>query len=149
MILAFSTEGSVLPAPRPGEQLSALTDARLVSVTRAAQRALLAQPQIAEVVVGRLLEAICERQESLTQFANVAHADRLRGKLLQLARVRGTAVDGGITIELPLTHELLGQTVGSARETVTTSLRVLEHEGFLVRDGRSYRLRVPPASLEM
>lgn len=145
MILAFSTEGSVLPPPRGVEQLTGLADSTLVPVAPAVSRALLERPPTAEAVVAGLIDALHERQESLSQFANVAHADRLREKLLQLARRHGATVDGGVSIELPLTHELLGQTIGSARETVTTSLKALEHEGFLARDGRSYRLRLPPA----
>jgi len=149
MILAFATEGSVLPPPRSDELVSGLTEAALIAVTPAARRALLEQPLTAEAVVAGLLDALSERQESLTQFANVVHGDRLREKLLQLARRHGAAVDGGISIELPLTHELLGQAIGSARETVTTSLRTLEYEGFFVRDGRSYRLTAPLAPHEM
>jgi CRP-like cAMP-binding protein len=148
MILGFSTAGAVLPPPHGDEQLSGLTESTLVSVTPPVSRTLLQRPPIAEAVVAGLIEAIRERQENLGQFANVAHVDRLRAKLLQLARLHGTSVDGGISIELPLTHELLGQTIGSARETVTTSLKALEHEGFLARDGRSYRL-VLAAPLEV
>ena len=47
-------------------------------------------------------------------------------------------------MDLPLTHELLGQTVGSARETVTSALRTLEQEGFLIREGRLYQLMISP-----
>ena len=81
-----------------------------------------------------------EREESLAQFANVDHLERLRAKLLQLARISGRAVDGGVQVELPLTHALLGQMVGSARETVSGAVRALEQEGFLVRDDGHYRL---------
>jgi DNA-binding GntR family transcriptional regulator len=38
----------------------------------------------------------------------------------------------------------LARTLGSARETVTLSLRELEREGFLVRERRSYRLCIAP-----
>jgi len=144
VILAFATEGSLLPPPKRDEILSAMTNSMLITVTPAAHRALLQHPLTAEEVVAQLLAAIGERQESLAQFANVAHAERLREKLLQLARLHGTSVDGRVSIELPLTHELLGQAIGSARETVTISLRALEHEGFLVREGRSYVLMGAP-----
>jgi CRP-like cAMP-binding protein len=75
------------------------------------------------------------------------HVERLRGKLLQLARAHGTADTDGVRIELPLTHKLLGQAVGSARETVTLALNTLEREGFLVREDRLYKLMISPEIL--
>ena len=77
----------------------------------------------------------------------VAHAERLREKLVQLARLHGRVVPEGVRVDLPLTHELLEQSVGSARETVTSAIGALEREGFLVRNGRSYLLAVSPSSL--
>jgi biotin operon repressor len=50
-------------------------------------------------------------------------------------------------VDVPLTHELLGQAVGSARETVTCALQALQREGFLVREGRLYRLMISPEIL--
>ena len=92
------------------------------------------------MLLSGVLAALREREESLAQFANVAHIERLRAKLLQLARISGRLVDGGVQVELPLTHALLGQMVGSARETVSGAVRALEQEGFLVRDDGRYRL---------
>src|SRR5439155_26337439 len=140
--------GMVLPPPSGGEQLVALADSTLIGVTADVQRAMLELPATAEAIVAALLEALRERQESLAQFANVAHAERLREKLLQLGRIHGKVVADGVRIELPLTHELLGQAVGSARETVTSALRALEREGFLAREGRLYRLMISPEILD-
>ena len=109
-------------------------------MTKEAYCRLLQLPTAALAIVQALLAELRQRDESLAQFANVSHAERLRAKLQQLARSHGTVVDGGIRIELPLTHELLGQAIGSARETVTAALRTLEAEGFVVREGRRYRL---------
>ncbi len=53
----------------------------------------------------------------------------------------------GIRLDLPLTHALLGEMIGSERETVTRSVDELEAEGFLSRDGRTYVLHVPPETL--
>ena len=88
-----------------------------------------------------------ERQESLAQFSSVRHVDRIRDKLLQLARTHGRVVPGGVRIDLPLTHELMGEMVGSARETVTWAFSELAREGFLSREGRTYRLAVAPEAL--
>jgi CRP-like cAMP-binding protein len=148
IVLAFCSPGTLLAPPCRDEQLAGLEDSVLISVSREIEQRLLHEPTAAEAIVDSLLEALRERQESLAQFGNVMHAERLRGKLLQLARAHGSVVSGGVRVELPLTHELLAQTLGSARETVTWSLRTLEEEGFVVREGRLYRLLIPPEILE-
>jgi CRP/FNR family transcriptional regulator len=130
------------------EQLAALADSAVISLGPEVLETLLQLPSAAAEIVNALLEALRERQASLSQFSNVVHTDRLRGKLLQLARTHGAVVTDGVRVELPLTHELLGQAIGSARETVTSALRTLEREGFLVREGRVYRLMISPEILE-
>lgn len=148
IVLGFSSQGDLLPPPCCDEQLVALRDSVLVSVSEDVQRRLLRLPTVAEAIVDALVDVVRERQESLAQFGSAHHAERLRGKLLQLARAHGSVVAGGVRVELPLTHELLAQTLGSARETVTYSLRALEQEGFVVREGRRYRLTISPAALD-
>ena len=48
---------------------------------------------------------------------------------------------------LEVTHELVGEMVGSARETVTWAFAQLAREGFARREGRAYRLAVSPEAL--
>jgi CRP/FNR family transcriptional regulator len=148
IVLSFCSPGTLLPSPHSDEQLAALRDSAVLLLGPGALRSLLQLPSAATEIVDALLEALRERQESLAQFSNVVHADRLRGKLLQLARTHGTVVSGGVRLELPLTHELLAQAVGSARETVTSAFRTLEREGFLVREGRLYRLMISPEIID-
>jgi CRP-like cAMP-binding protein len=45
---------------------------------------------------------------------------------------------------LPLSHTLLADMVGSSRETVTRSLDELRRDGFVARQGHTYRLLVSP-----
>jgi CRP-like cAMP-binding protein len=148
IVLGFCSQGDLLPPPCCDEQLVALRDSVLLSVSEDVPRRLLCLPAAAEAIVNALVDVVRERQESLAQFGTALHADRLRGKLLQLARAHGSVVAGGVRVELPLTHKLLAQTLGSARETVTYSLRALEQEGFVVREGRRYRLTISPAVLD-
>jgi CRP-like cAMP-binding protein len=147
MVLSISGPAAVLPALVADEELAALSAVRLTVVTPKALRGLLALPNAAHAITLGLLDTLQEGRESLAQLGDAPHAERLREKLLQLARRHGRVVPDGVRIDVPLTHELLAQTVRSARETVTLALGDLEREGFLVRDGRSYRLRVPPESL--
>lgn len=72
---------------------------------------------------------------------------RIERKLLLLARAYGRVMRDGIRLDFPLTHELLGDMTGTARETVTRVLDLLEREGFLGRDGRTYRLLISPDEL--
>jgi CRP-like cAMP-binding protein len=146
LVLAISGRGSILPPPHDREQLTALTRMRATVVSPEVLRGLLTVPGFAYAIAQGLLEAIRDGRESLAQLRDAPHADRLREKLIQLASRHGVGPDG-VRIDLPLTHELLAQTVRSARETVTLALGELEREGFLVRDGRSYRLCVAPESL--
>jgi CRP-like cAMP-binding protein len=53
----------------------------------------------------------------------------------------------GIRIDLPLTHDLISDMVGCARETVTRAFDELQREGFVERRGTSYQLRVAPEAL--
>jgi len=147
MIVAVAGPGAVLLPPGPGERLEAATDLRLTVIDEAAQSALLSVPGAAAVLVAALAEQLRERHESLAHFSSVRHVERVRDKLLQLARVHGRVVPGGVRLDLPLTHELVGEMVGSARETVTWAFAELAREGFVSRDGRSYRLSVAPEAL--
>lgn len=140
IVVAVAVPGDLLAGPRGQQQLVAVQDLILRVLTVTQLRTLLQQPPLAEVLLAALLRALRDREESLSQFANVAHAERLRGKLLQLARCHGKPVDGGVQVELPLTQALLAQMVGSARETVSVAVRALEQEGFLVREGATYTL---------
>ena len=147
MVVAVAGPGAVLLPPGAGERLEAVTDARLTVVGEAARTELLAVPGAAATLVGALAEQLRERHESLAQFSSVRHVERVRDKLLQLARVHGRVVPDGVRLDLPLTHELVGEMVGSARETVTWAFAKLAQEGFVTRDGRTYRLSVAPEAL--
>jgi CRP-like cAMP-binding protein len=88
-------------------------------------------------------------QEAAATFANVHHTERVRQKLLQLARDFGR-VDAkpGVRIDLPITHDLLADMVGSARETVSRAVEELGRRGFVAREGREYRVLAAPCALD-
>jgi CRP/FNR family cyclic AMP-dependent transcriptional regulator len=145
--IAVAPAGDVLAPLADGEQLRGLTDARVTAVTREAECALLRIPGAAQAVADGLVAALRDRKASLAIFARFPHSERVRGKLLQLARRHGRVVEGGVVIDLPLTHDLLAESVGSTRETVTLALRELMRSGFVERAGRRIRLRVAPEEL--
>ena len=146
--IAVVGAGEVLAPLAAGEELRGLTDARVTAMTRDAERALLRIPAVAQLIADALVAALRERKASLANFARFPHVERVRGKFLQLARSHGRVSGHGVLIRLPLTHDLLAGMVGSARETVTWAIRELVEEGFVSREGRLYRLHVPPEEIQ-
>ena len=138
--------GAVVLPPGAEEVLVALGPARVRAVSAEARDRLLAWPALAGRVVEQLASALAQRQEALAACAPTRHTERVRRKLLQLARRYGHVVRDGIRIDFPLSHALLAEMVGSSRETVTRALDELERDRFVVRAGSTYRLLVSPAS---
>jgi CRP/FNR family transcriptional regulator, cyclic AMP receptor protein len=147
IVLALAEPGAVLVPPAADAGLTGLTPARVTAVSRGAYDALLREPRAAAALTSALFNAVCDREESLAAFARFPHVERVRAKLLQLARTHGKVTEAGVVIDLPLTHDALAEMVGSARETVTWALRQLTDEGFVGRAGRSFRLSVHPREL--
>jgi CRP/FNR family transcriptional regulator len=137
----------LLTAPEPGETLDALVDAQVTLVSEAAYATLLARPDTATVLSDGLRAALRQKRYSIANFAGVRPVDRVERKLLQLAQEHGRVASDGIRLDFPITHELLAEMIGSARETVSRAIERLESTGFVVREGRSYRLQVEPETL--
>ena len=109
--------------------------------------ALLRAPGAAAVLLYAIVGTVRQKHRTIEALAHHHHLERVRAKLLQLAADHGVVVRDGIKLDLPLTHELLAEMTGSARETVTRALDELQEEGLVVRRGRSYRLVVDPNDL--
>ena len=139
--------GAVLLPPTADEVLVALGSSRVTVVSADARDQLLASPALARRIVEQLALGLAQRQEALANFAPTRHAERVRRKLLQLARGYGHVVRDGIRIDVPLSHGLLAEMIGSSRETVTRALDELERDRFVVRAGSTYRLLVSADSL--
>jgi hypothetical protein len=142
IVLATGQCGTLLTAPAPGERLEAVTPGRITIISHESLKILLGLPSVAELIADALTEGLRERQETIRNCAYVRHSERVREKLLQLARTYGHVVPGGVRVDFPLTHQLLADMVGSARETVSLALSELADNGFLHRQQRGYILRV-------
>jgi len=134
--------GEVVLPPGPEEVLSALAPTRVTVISADVREQLIAVPAVAARLVEQLVSAVAQRQEALANFAQTRHTERVRRKLLQLARAHGHVVGDGIRIDFPITHALLGEMVGSSRETVTRALDELHRAGFVARTGSTYRLLI-------
>jgi CRP/FNR family transcriptional regulator len=64
-----------------------------------------------------------------------------------LARVYGQVSAGGVSLDLPLTHELLADMVGSTRETVTRALSQFDREGLVRHERGRFQLAALPDGL--
>jgi hypothetical protein len=139
--------GALVLPPAEDERLVALTDATLVAITRRTRDELLEEPDAARLLLDGLAETLRQKHATIASMSRLHHVDRVREKLLELGRAHGRVGRDGIRLDFPLTHDLLGEMTGSARETVTRALDELQREGFVVRRGRTYSLHVAPEDL--
>ena len=146
-ITCHAGAGALILPPNGDEALVALTDAHVIPLTAQTCDALVASPEAARLLLEGLGETLRQKQAALAAMARLHHVDRVREKLIQLARDHGRVGRDGIRLDFPLTHDLLGEMTGSARETVTRALDELQREGFVVRNGRSYSVHVAPEDL--
>jgi CRP-like cAMP-binding protein len=146
-ITCHAGSGALLLPPTADEVLVALTRAWVVPLSSPICAALIASPESARLLLDGLADSLRQKQAALTAMARLHHVDRVRQKLIQLARDHGRVGRDGIRLDFPLTHDLLGEMTGSARETVTRALDELQREGFVVRNGRTYSVHVAPEDL--
>ena len=132
--------GRIVSPPTSEELLCAVGDARLTLVSGELLDELLAIPGVAQTVVRQLATTLVHKQEAIANFAPTRHLERVRRRLLQLARNYGHVDRDGIRIDFPISHALLAEMVGSSRETVTRSLEELRSRGFVRRSGSVYHL---------
>jgi CRP-like cAMP-binding protein len=147
MITFEAGPGAVFLPPGPDEVLTALGNARVTAISPETTSQLLSIPGVARRIVEQLALALRHRQGALAIFAPTHHIERVRRKLLQLARTHGHVVSGGIRIDFPISHALLAEMIGSSRETVTRAIDELQRRDFVDRTGSTYRLLVPPGAV--
>jgi Crp-like helix-turn-helix domain len=139
--------GALILPPGETELVVALTDCTVVLISPAKRAELLRSPEAAGLLLDGLAETLRQKHDAIASMARLHHVDRVREKLLELARDHGRVGREGIRLDFPLTHDLLGEMTGSARETVTRALDELQREGFVERRGRTYSLHVTPLTL--
>lgn len=148
VVLCHGGPGSFLPLIDEQHSVVALVDSRLTAITADVLERLLELPGAAHAVLRGVDATLRQKQRTILALASIHHVDRVRQKLLQLASECGYVAPDGVVLQLPITHELLGEMIGSARETVTRAVDELEQAGFLRRQGHSYVLHVSPDALE-
>jgi len=147
VVVCHAGPGSVVIPPRATEVLVALVPTSALVLTSELRDRLLHVPGAAALLFDALATTIRQKHRTIEALARHHHLDRVRAKLLQLAADHGVVGREGVRLDLPLTHELLAEMVGSARETVTRAMDELQEEGLITRHGRSYWLAVDPDAL--
>ena len=147
MITCEAAYGWIVLPPATVEVLEAILDSRLTLLPERIVTRLLELPGLGDALLQEVAETLRRKQDSIANFGDVRHVERVRRKLLQLARDYGRVTGDGVKLDLPLTHALLGEMIGSERETVTRGIDQLESAGFLSREGHHYRLHVAPDAL--
>jgi hypothetical protein len=135
--------GGILLPPTSEEVLCALAASRLTAISPEQLEQLLTIPAVAHNIVRKLTTTLRQKQQAIANFALTVHIERLRRKLLQLGSTYGHVARDGIRIDFPITHALLAEMIGSSRETVTRAFEELRRDGFVARNGSTYRLLVP------
>jgi len=148
-ITCHAGEGALVLPPEEDDSLVALTEAAIVPISASDRDTLLDSPVAARLLVDALAETLRQKQAAVASLSRLHHVDRVREKLLELAREHGRVGRDGIRLDFPLTHDLLGEMTGSARETVTRALDELQRQGFVQRRGRTYSVCVSPEELVM
>ena len=146
-ITCHAGTGALILPPVDDQTLFALTGTVLRPISAAACDRLLQTPETARLLLEGLFETLRQKDAAITSMSRLHHVDRVREKLIQLAREHGRVGRDGVRLDFPLTHDLLGEMTGSARETVTRALDELQREGFVIRRGRTYSLRLQPEQL--
>jgi len=147
MVVGRCGPGAIVPPPAEGELLQSLTDAWLTAIPHAIWHRLLAVPEAADRLIAGLEETLRRHRDASRALAGIRNTDRVRHQLVELAREHGRVGRDGIRIDLPVTHDLIADMVGCARETVTRAFDELQREGFVARRGTSYQLLVAPETL--
>ncbi len=136
---------------RPGEifgEISVVSDrpregfgqtrapSRILHVPRAAFLSLLRNHNpILYSVAKRLARHVMDLQSRVQDLVSLDARARLARFLVRIGGEHGHRDDGGLTVNLPLTHEEIGMLIGASRQTVSLLLRELTDAGLVTRRG--------------
>lgn len=137
--LAFVNHPSDLP---PEDYAQATQDSKLcVMSTKDVTRLLGTHASFAMTVLVALRNRLHRAQSKIKDLAISSAPTRLLNELIRYALSHGQERDGFYEIEQRLTHQLLADMSGLARETVTKTLGDLEKQGFISHTAKR-RLRL-------
>ncbi len=114
-----------------------IEDAEVIAIqTDEFERLLAGNPRFSLLVIKKLAEGMSSLASKTQDYIFLDVQQRLKRRLVELAREHGVVTEGGIRIDLDITHEEIGALVAANRSTVTSFLKELELQGYLWREGR-------------
>ncbi|MFB9275154.1 Crp/Fnr family transcriptional regulator [Cohnella cellulosilytica] len=120
------------PYPATAE---AIVDTRLLAIpVKVFERLMLNTPSIAIKMMRVMGDKIRELQEKLQVLSGQDVKHRVLSFLLQLAEQHGDVQDNKITINLPMTHQEIANSIGTTRETINRLLNQFNKEDLLEVD---------------
>lgn len=141
----FFGEEALTGAERRLAYAEALEESHVCRIEHADFEALLADnPKLALAVAQQISERLLGARDRIESLAFQDVPQRLASVLTDLAAHHGEPdPDGGVRIQLRLTHQELASLVVSTRETTTTLLNRFKRDGLLDTDGRRIIVRDP------
>ncbi|HET9161829.1 MAG TPA: helix-turn-helix domain-containing protein [Solirubrobacterales bacterium] len=143
LLRPWQTVGQVASIPFE-PRWEAIADTRLAILGSSFARRASPYPSVASQIVGR---AMLRSRHLAVNLAIVQQAridTRLRMLFWHLADRWGRTGTSGVTLDVPLTHSLLGGLVAARRPTVSTAIAGLVREGVLERSEEGWLLRGGP-----
>ena len=100
-----------------------------------------ANPSVALPLIQLLSFRLREVAEVLSDITCSDVTSRVVKLLIRLSRRYGKQVEGGIFLELPMTHQEMADMIGASRQTVTTVLGDLKRQGLIQIEQRTLFMR--------
>ncbi|MFC4597988.1 Crp/Fnr family transcriptional regulator [Cohnella hongkongensis] len=137
-IVSFLKSGDMFPHtgffnqnPYPATA-EAIVDTRLLAIpVRSFERLMMNHPAITIKIMRVMGDKIRELQEKLQVLSGQDVKHRVLSFLLQLAEQHGDIQDNKITINLPMTHQEIANSIGTTRETINRLLNQFNKEELL------------------
>lgn len=130
-------------------QAEALEDVEVIAILPIEfERLLAVNPRFSLLVMRKLAEGLSSLASKARDFGLLDVQQRLKHRLVELAREHGVTTEKGIRIALDITHEEIGALVAANRSTITSFLNELERQGYLWKEGR-HLVIIPPEHIEI
>jgi CRP/FNR family transcriptional regulator len=133
----FFGESAMLDLPRRFEEASALDTTKVMTWTAAeVHDMVLERPRLGLALTQIFVQRTIDMARRIESFSLDNIPRRLARSLIRYAGRMGKVNDDGAVWMPPLTHELLGQIVGTSREIITHYMAIFRRQGY-VRYSRS------------
>jgi CRP-like cAMP-binding protein len=96
--------------------------------------------ELTHELLNSLISQLAMTQQLLAVQGHRRVQERLKNAFLLLSTKFGKEVETGRIIELPMTHQEMGDLIGSSRVTVTKAIHALKAQGWLFQVQKNYAL---------